>query len=151
MCRGTDFPRSLNRGKAYLKRNSGFSAKTLLITSKKHTLWSKQTFQRHFENRNGYQLRLPQRLQWPSISIFRCIGFLLGLPVCCARIVSLYTSVLCSISEFPNGTCARYGIWQAFNESYFCFTNMDSLDIMEDISILLACVLLIGLNIWGEH
>ena len=54
--RGTDFPRSRNRGrnrgKANLKRNSRFSAKTLLITSKKHTLLSKQTFQRHFLNRN---------------------------------------------------------------------------------------------------
>ena len=30
--RGTDFLRSRNRGKAYLKRNSRFSAKTLLIT-----------------------------------------------------------------------------------------------------------------------
>ena len=38
VCRGTDFPRSRNRGKAYLKRNSRFSAKILLITSKKHTL-----------------------------------------------------------------------------------------------------------------
>ena len=53
--RGTDFPRSLNRrrnrGIAYLKRNSRFSAKTLLITSKKHTL-----FLRHFENRNSRYL-----------------------------------------------------------------------------------------------
>ena len=29
---------------------------TLLITFKKHTLLSKQTFQRHFENRNGQYL-----------------------------------------------------------------------------------------------
>ena len=42
--RGTDF------------RNSRFSAKTLLITSKKHTLLCKQTFQCHFENRNGQYL-----------------------------------------------------------------------------------------------
>ena len=59
-CRGTDFPRSRNggrnSGKAYLKRNSRFSAKSLLITSKKHTLLSKQTFQRYFENRNGRYL-----------------------------------------------------------------------------------------------
>ena len=59
-CRGTDFPRSRNRGrnrgKAYLKRNSRFSAKTLLITSKKHTLLSKHSFQCHFENRNGQYL-----------------------------------------------------------------------------------------------
>ena len=58
--RGTDFPRSRNRGqnrgKAYLKRNSRFSAKILLITSKKHILLSKQTFQHHFENRNGQYL-----------------------------------------------------------------------------------------------
>ena len=38
-----------------IKRNSRFSAKTL-ITSKKHTLLSKQTFQRYFENRNGRYL-----------------------------------------------------------------------------------------------
>ena len=58
--RGTDFPRSRNRGrkrgKAYLKRNSRFSPKTLLVTFKKHTLLSKQTFQRHFENRNSRYL-----------------------------------------------------------------------------------------------
>ena len=58
--RGTDFPRSRNRGwirrKAHLKRNFWFSAKTLLINSKNHTLLSKQTFQRHFENRNGQYL-----------------------------------------------------------------------------------------------
>ena len=53
--RGTDFPRLWNRRKAYLKRNSRNSAKTVLITSKKHTL-SKQTFQRHFENRKGRYL-----------------------------------------------------------------------------------------------
>ena len=56
MCRGTDFPRLRNRGKAYLKRNSRFSAKILLIISKKHTLLSKRTFQLHFENRNGQYL-----------------------------------------------------------------------------------------------
>ena len=60
ICRGTDFPRSRNRGqkrgKAYLKRNSRFSAKTLLVTFKKHTLLSKRTFQRHFENRNSRYL-----------------------------------------------------------------------------------------------
>ena len=60
LTRGTDFPRSRNRGrnrgKAYLKRNSRFSAKTLLITSKKHTLLSKRNFQCHFENRNGQYL-----------------------------------------------------------------------------------------------
>ena len=58
--RGTDFPRSRNRGrkrgKAYLKRNSRFSPKTLLVTFKKHTLLSKRTFQRHFENRNSRYL-----------------------------------------------------------------------------------------------
>ena len=58
--RGTDFPRSRNRGrnrgKAYLKRNSRFSAKTLLVTFKKHTLLSKRTFQHHFENRNSRYL-----------------------------------------------------------------------------------------------
>ena len=58
--RGTDFPRSRNRGrkrgKAYLKRNSRFSAKTLLVTFKKHTLLSKRTSQRHFENRNSRYL-----------------------------------------------------------------------------------------------
>ena len=58
--RGTDIPRSRNhgrnRGKAYLKRNSRFSAKILLITSKKHTLLSKRTFQRYFKNRNGQYL-----------------------------------------------------------------------------------------------
>ena len=60
VCRGTDFPRSRNRGrkrgKAYLKRNSRFSPKTLLVTFKKHTLLSKRTFQRHFENRNSRYL-----------------------------------------------------------------------------------------------
>ena len=54
--RGTDFSRSLNRGKAYLKRNSRFSAKRLLINSKKHTLLSKQTFQCYFKNRNRQYL-----------------------------------------------------------------------------------------------
>ena len=61
--RGTDFPRSRNRGrkrgKAYLKRNSRFSPKTLLVTFKKHTLLSKRTFQRHFENRNSRYLTTP--------------------------------------------------------------------------------------------
>ena len=33
-----------------------FSAKTLLVTFKKHTLLSKRTFQRHFENRNSRYL-----------------------------------------------------------------------------------------------
>ena len=55
-----DFPRSRNRarkrGKAYLKRNSRFSPKTLLVTFKKYTLLSKRTFQRHFENRNSRYL-----------------------------------------------------------------------------------------------
>ena len=45
-----------DHGNAYLKRNSRFSAKTLLITFKKHTLLSKQTFQRYFENRNSQYL-----------------------------------------------------------------------------------------------
>ena len=58
--RGTDFPQSRNRGRnrgiTYLKWNSRFSAKILLITFKKHTLLSKQTFQRRFENKNGRYL-----------------------------------------------------------------------------------------------
>ena len=49
--RGTDFPPSRNRGKPCLKRNSRISAKTLLISSKKHTLLSKRSFQRDFENK----------------------------------------------------------------------------------------------------
>ena len=48
--------RGRKRGKAYLKRNSRFSPKTLLVTFKKHTLLSKRTFQRHFENRNSRYL-----------------------------------------------------------------------------------------------
>ena len=69
-----------DHGKGYLKRNSQFSAKTL-ITSKKQTLLSKQTFQRHFENINGQYLttlifvnvrQISLTQTWSPVIWFKC-------------------------------------------------------------------------------
>ena len=101
--RGTDFPRSRNRRKAHLKRNFRFSAKTLLITSKNHTLLSKQTFQRHFENRNGRSLCLCLSVSL-CVCVCACVCVRLRVRVCVRLCLRLRVRACVCDGKYISGT-----------------------------------------------